>query len=687
MTALTKRLRGAWRSAPNRMALMNAVRGTVAIMVPLLALQWLGQPAGAVMAAIGGMNTAMSDAGGAYRRRVLVMLLVAVSGAISLFIGCQMHGNAWLAAAVLFVIAFAAGMARIFGQPGMSLGLDVSIAFLVGALAPQGMHAGLQLAGYYALGSLWTILFTLSLWRVRPYRRLFQQVAACYEAAADLVTTLVGGGTRHLRQRMRAAHQTLREAIHQAEDILETTRAGAGHSNPVFDRSVELLHAVSREGAAVVNLRLVPPPARGTPAAELWSQVLASWRHALRTVAHVLLRGKGKIEVAELRRQFADLQQRPGMQAAARPALQLALVHLEGAAESLRKLTGTPRTFHEWWPRIGREGLRAAAAKLGAQLNFQSFIFRHGLRVAVAAAVAQWLADELSLTHRLWMPMTVILVLQPEFGATWQRLLHRVGGTLAGVLIAGVLHFLLHGSAAESVVIAVCAFGTFLFIRRHYGLGVTMLTPMILLLLGVLVPRSGMLILARGTDTVLGAILALAAAYLLWPAWQKRALVPQCRTALVANCEFLAAVLGATRDGRTVRPEIMQARQRAERETDNADAVFQRMLAEPAHTRSAVRPALEFTTYLRRLTEHTLALAVALDGQSLPQAGAEVLQTLLGRLDAAAKMVADDASPDLDTTSLADELAEVSRQMPELAPWFEHLAADTTALGAAAGKL
>src|SRR5699024_114615 len=124
--------------------------------------------------------------------------------------------------------------------------------------------------------------------------------------------------------------------------------------------------------------------------------------------------------------------------------------------------------------------------------------------------------------HRLWLPMTTILVLQPEFGATWRRLWQRVAGTLGGVLIAGVLHFLVHDNVAEIVVIAVFAFASFYFIRTAYGIGVVMLTPMILLLLGVLAPdASGMLIAARGIDTVLGGLVALAAAYLLWPMWQR----------------------------------------------------------------------------------------------------------------------------------------------------------------------
>lgn len=685
MTALIDRLRGG-PSAATRMALMNAVRGTVAIMVPLLALQFLGQPAGAVMAAIGGMNTAMSDAGGAYRRRVLVMLLVAVLGAFSLFLGCQMHGIGWLAAVVLFAIAFTAGMARVFGQPGISLGLDASIAFLVGALAPQGLDSGLQFAGYYVLGSLWTVLFTLLLWRMRPYRRLFHQVAACYEACADLVAALAEGDSRSARHRLRVRHHQLREAIRQAEDTLESARLGAGHSNPVFDRSVELLHAVSREGAAAVNLRLAAPAADGTPAAELWWAALASWQAALRATVAALLTGKGQVPVTEVRTRFEALLQPGSMPSAVRPPLQLARVHLETAADAAARLVGARVPFRDWLPRIGRRGLRYMVTAVTSQLNFRSFIFRHGLRVAVAAAAAQWLADELSLTHRLWMPMTVILVLQPEFGATWRRMLQRVGGTLAGVLIAGILHFLLHGSAAESVLIAVCAFGTFLFIRRHYGVGVTMLTPMILLLLGVLVPRSGELIVARATDTLLGAALALAAAYLLWPAWQKGALGPQCRAALAANRAYLAAVLRAARERRIVHPDILQARHRAERETDNAEAVFQRMLSEPGHTRSAMRPALTFTTYLRRLTEHVLGLALALDGRTLPESGEVLGRALLARLDAATGALAGGAPPPAEA-ALSDALAKAGNAAPELAPWFERLASDVTALCGSAAKL
>src|SRR5699024_3044125 len=142
---------------------------------------------------------------------------------------------------------------------------------------------------------------------------------------------------------------------------------------------------------------------------------------------------------------------------------------------------------------------------LRANLTPHSILFRHALRIAVAAGFGLWFSGVVGVPHRLWLPMTVIVVLQPEFGATWRRMGQRIAGTLAGVVIAGGLHFLLHDNSLEILAIALFAFSAFYFIRRNYGIGVVLLTPMILLLFGVLAPAvSGVLILARGLDTVLG---------------------------------------------------------------------------------------------------------------------------------------------------------------------------------------
>lgn len=249
------------------------------------------------------------------------------------------------------------------------------------------------------------------------------------------------------------------------------------------------------------------------------------------------------------------------------------------------------------------------------------------------------------------------------------------------MLVAGGLHFLVQGTVAELVTIALFAWGTFFFIRSHYGIGVVMLTPMILLLLGVLIPSaSSSLIVARGVDTVLGGVLALAAAYLLWPLWQRGAFLPQCAAAVRAERAYLAIAFALPGDGRLSHPELMRTRHQAERASDNADATLRRMLSEPRRARGDVRSALGFMTYLRRL-------AVALGGGKLSTAERSQGDEVLWRLD----VVADTLEGKASTKTLAAIRPQIeSNAAPDdeaLASWFERFAEDTAMLATTARKL
>lgn len=687
-----RRLRGWWRLAQHRISAAFALRGTAAMMVPFIVLYTLGRPYGGVFAALGGLYAVLADAGGAYQRRLGAMLLALTVGAVSLFIGERLPNSVWLAPLVLAAVAFASGMARVFGGSGISIGLCASILFLVGTLAPGGTVQAAESAGYYALGSFWVIVLQLALWRLRPYRVLLRQVAVCFDACDALVATLavqpVGADPAPARRRIRRSHQAAREAIRTAEATLEALRIGGGHSTPFFDRVALLLAAASQEAAAAVSLRATDWPAPGTPAARAWRTLFASWRTALAAVAQAMLyRGHGAVSVTEMHGAFEVLEAHGVMTREARAPLRLALLHLDIAAESVLRFSGLNFTWRETLPRIGIGGLRDALRTLGAQLTFRSIIFRHALRVAVAAGFGLWVAGVFDVMHRMWLPMTTIIVLQPEFGATWQRMWQRVGGTLAGVLIAGGLYFVVHGSVAELAVIALFAYGTFLFIRSHYGVGVVMLTPMILLLLGVLMPsESASLIVARGVYTILGGALAFMAAYLLWPLWQRGAFLPQCVAAVRAQRDYLAAVFSLPADGDPTHPELMRVRHRAERESDNTDATLRRMLAEPPRARANVNAALGFMTYLRHLADNAVRFAVELAGKALSPGERRQGDELLGQLDiiadaltgkvAAEKLVA--VRPLLATGAFAEK---------PLARWFERLSADTAVLAITARRL
>lgn len=421
-----RNLLDAFRAAPTRITLGFALRGSVGMMVPFLVLFELGHPADGVFAALGGLYAVLSDAGGAYQRRLGAMLLALAVAAVSLFLGERMPALVWVAPLVLALIAFTAGMARVFGGAGISIGICASIMFLVGTFAPQNTEPASQFAGYYALGSLWVILFQLALWRLRPYRILLHQIAACYDACAELVETLAtglsGADPASARRRIREHHRKVREAIHAAETTLEAVRFGAGHSSPFFDRVALLLAAVSREAVAATSLRTGHCPARGTSAARVWRELLASWQATLPRLRGCCLPARARSRWPECAPHSKRSKHRAAIPAEARPPLRLALLHMDSIVEAGAQMFGQRFTWREALPRLGLGGLRSAWTTIATQLTFDSTIFRHALRVAVAAGFDLWIAGVFNITHPLWLPMTTILVLQPEFGATWRRL-------------------------------------------------------------------------------------------------------------------------------------------------------------------------------------------------------------------------------------------------------------------------
>ncbi|MGH8128442.1 MAG: FUSC family membrane protein, partial [Gammaproteobacteria bacterium] len=401
--AKARNLLDATWSAPTRITLGYALRGCIGMMVPFLVLYELGRPAAGVFAAFGGMYAVFADAGGAYQRRLGAMLLALTVGAMSLFLGESLPTLVWVAPLALALVTFAAGMGRAFGGSGISIGLCASIMFLVGTFVPENPLHAAQLAGYCALGSLWVIGFQLALWHLRPYRILLQQVAACYDACAELVaalkTELAGTDPARARRRTREHHQTVREAIRTAESTLEAVRLGAGHSSPLFDRSLMLLAAASRESIALIGLRAVHWPAPGTPAAHAWRELFESWQAALAAVARLLLTGKGEIPVARMHAAFVALKAQNIIPTEARAPLRLALLHMDSIAEAGARVFGLHFSWRETLPRLGLGGVRSAWATLAAQLTFNSIIFRHALRVSVAAGFGLWIAGVFSVTH------------------------------------------------------------------------------------------------------------------------------------------------------------------------------------------------------------------------------------------------------------------------------------------------
>ncbi|HYW76341.1 MAG TPA: FUSC family protein [Gammaproteobacteria bacterium] len=612
-------------SGSTRILISQALRATFAAAVPFVALRLTGHPAGALFTTIAALFLSIADGGGGpYRQRLTVMLLVTGIVPIMLFAGMHTRETWYAATVVMFFVATAAGMTRLLGTAGIPIGLQSGLGFVVGLYVPGGLEASLHYMGYYVAGALWTILLALLVWRVRPYRRIRYQAGDCFQRLGDTFALLRAGlasASAHSEDRLLAQERGNRQAL---DELRATMGAALGEGQlppPFLADLIVLLHAAAHVDATAVGLSsaLTPATLRALPekARDDTLATIAALEQAASAIAAGLLSGR-RLEPVELAvSRLGDLEQEMSkhpdsaslsesfalLEACARQLriAERAAARLAGGAR--RQLAALPPLHGPVFPNFSLHQLRA-------NLTPRSLIFRHGVRLGIAAALATALYLVLHIPHGIWLPLTVLLIMQPHFGATLPRALHRVAGTLVGSVIAGLCILALGGTPGIDVAILVCVFFTIVYVRRRYWVAVAFITPLIILLLDLLTHHPWVEIVERIGDTLAGAVIAVVAGYLLWPSPERRRLPELLLDAVEAVRTYLDAAFAPLAGTQALDIDTETARGAAELAIANADAALGRMLAEPRHMRSHADETLTVLAYLQRVSRHLTRLSV-----------------------------------------------------------------------------
>lgn len=214
-------------------------------------------------------------------------------------------------------------------------------------------------------------------------------------------------------------------------------------------------------------------------------------------------------------------------------------------------------------------------------LNFNSNIFRHSLRLTLTIVAGYALGEILPLQKEYWILMTIVVIMRPGYGLTKQRSKDRVLGTILGCLIAfGVLFFVDNDALIISLTLLSMVLGYWMAYSK-YSLGVTFITLCVALLYGFMTPNVEDMVVFRITDTVIGAILAFAATHLLWPSWEFLKIRYHLQETLTANKNFVAEIKTYYNVKGEPTTAYKIARKYAYTEVGNLMASFQRMVQEP----------------------------------------------------------------------------------------------------------
>jgi len=302
-----------------------------------------------------------------------------------------------------------------------------------------------------------------------------------------------------------------------------------------------------------------------------------------------------------------------------------------------------------------RSRAREKLAKLQANLNLQAPAFRHAVRLALTLAVGEIVAHLISARRSYWLPMTIALVLKPEFTVTFSRGLLRIAGTLAGLALATALFRFLHPVTGMEVVLI----GIFVFLVRwigptNYGIFAINVSALVVLFIAFTGVSPSDAILTRGIMTTAGGIIALAA-YAVWPTWEAR-----------RSSDVLSAMLDAYRKYFrlvTARPaasdpllqrQLDAARLEARRARSQLEVSSDRLRMEPVTNEEDIQALNAMLASSHRFIHATMALEGAHE------------KALWRQIDAA-KQFADDVDKTLELLSASSRSEHVSvREFPDL---------------------
>lgn len=247
-------------------------------------------------------------------------------------------------------------------------------------------------------------------------------------------------------------------------------------------------------------------------------------------------------------------------------------------------------------------------------LNFDSTLFRHSLRLSIAMLFAYSLGVIFEIQNAYWILLTIIVIMRPSYGLTKERSKDRIIGTIIGAVIAIGIVLLTQNKILYAILSLVTLVFAFALIQQNYKSAAALITISIVFVYSFINPKALEVIQYRVIDTCIGAIIAVVANYSLLPSWEVFNLKQVLSKALKANKAYLLATQDLYKNPDDTLLTYNLARKEAFLAISQLNAAFQRLTQDPKSKQK------EFQLIYEMVTLHqTLISAIASIGNFITQ--------------------------------------------------------------------
>ncbi|MET3598776.1 FUSC family protein [Martelella mangrovi] len=537
----------------------HSIRLSLGTGVPLLIGQLSGHTGPMLYVALGGFLAAVTVRLDPYRERFRQLGISALIGATGCLIGPEVGGHGLATIALLMTVGLLSGLVSGYGAAFSTGALNMLVLAVVNAHAPAVLPAWLVFVNYLAGAAFVAAMLGIGALfeRDRPERRMLANIVTMLARLARASEAVGKVPTPDNRRRMIDARRALSDATKTAyATLIEKRSHGRARTRDTL-KTAAVLSLVNQLSMAIIAAR---------------GHDLAATANKLDAMARAYMSRAGRPSGAG-----SDTPQ---------PDQTIQLAERLAATMWPSPAARDQMPADQQAPTQDAVFSASLATRVARRLVLGREVVISALRLSLCMGLAVALSHVLPGDHSYWLPMTVAIVLKPDFGSVFLRAIHRSLGTLAGVAIALAIAALVpKGIAFVPVIMLLCAVIPFAGLRS-YAVMVTFLTPVILLMIDLV--SSGPVAsydIQRLADTLAGSAIALVFGYLIWPRSQERQLGRAFSDAMEKIGAYLAAAtVRQTED----EAELAQLRQNllarefaASRTLSDLRTVLGRLVAEP----------------------------------------------------------------------------------------------------------
>jgi uncharacterized membrane protein YccC len=584
----------------------NALKVTIASVVPVIICAFLGDFQIGLTIAIGSFLTYPSDIPSTLKHKINGILAAAFIVAGANLLVNILYPYPFIFYPFLVLALFFLSMISVYGQRATMVSFS---ALLSVSLAFAHLHTGwemLQHSGLMLIGGLFYLLVSLLFHYIMPYRYMELQIAECIRLTsrylklrgdlwnADADRDKIIEKQLHLQVELNQIHENLREII------FRNHASGSSNQNRkmliVFVSLVEILELALSTSFNHAKLH---------EKFDGHSKVLATYQNLAYNLAATLKRLSKSVEsktkyvsistlfydLEKLETSIAEYENTLGKPEASEGVLMLGNMQ-HYAERQIEKIRVVERAFTL---AINPQDLKGKEKDLEKfltpqyypfstlieNLSFSSTIFRHSLRLTITILAGFVIGKFLPFQNVYWILLTIIVIMRPGYGLTKQRSIERIFGTVLGGLIAFGIISVVHNPIAVSSLAILSMLMGFSFTQINYKVGATFVTMYVVFVYGMLTPNIADVIQYRILDTVVGAALAFTANYLLWPSWEFLNIRFFLEQSIQANRNYLKEITIYYNTKGEPTTAYKLARKQAFIEIGNLMTSFQRMLQEP----------------------------------------------------------------------------------------------------------